>query len=80
MTRLCFEGVEYINTELYSYVLAASFVAVILLSPLLSGMADFAGKKNSSENLLLHGIGRLHWSLLVRPKPLEELSMIPFSF
>ena len=43
--KVVFWGVEYINTELYSYVLAASFVAVIVLSPLLSGMADFAGKK-----------------------------------
>lgn len=38
-------GIEFINTQLYSYVLAASFVVVIIASPLLSGMADFAGKK-----------------------------------
>ena len=40
-------GMEFINTQLYSYVLAASFVVVIIASPLLSGMADFAGKKLS---------------------------------
>jgi UMF1 family MFS transporter len=40
-----FLGATFINTQLYSYVLAASFVVVIILSPLLSGMADYAGKK-----------------------------------
>ena len=40
-----FWGMEFVNTQLYSYVLATSFVLVIVLSPLLSGMADYAGKK-----------------------------------
>lgn len=40
-----FLGVEFINTQLYSYVLAASFMVVIVASPLLSGMADVSGKK-----------------------------------
>ena len=43
--RVDFLGTSFINTQLYSYVLAASFVVVIILSPLLSGMADYAGKK-----------------------------------
>ena len=43
--RVHFLGTSFINTQLYSYVLAASFVVVIILSPLLSGMADYAGKK-----------------------------------
>jgi len=43
--RVDFLGTTFINTQLYSYVLAASFVVVIILSPLLSGMADYAGKK-----------------------------------
>ena len=43
--RVEFLGMDLINTQLYSYVLAASFVVVIVLSPLLSGMADYAGKK-----------------------------------
>ena len=34
-----FFGAEFINTQLYSYVLAASFIVVIIASPLLSGMA-----------------------------------------
>ena len=35
---------EFLNTQLYSYVLATSFLVIIFLSPLLSGMADYAGK------------------------------------
>lgn len=40
-----FFGVDFINTQLYAYVLAASFLVVITLNPLLSGLADYAGKK-----------------------------------
>ena len=40
-----FWGYELINTHLYSYVLGASFLFVIIASPLLSGMADVTGRK-----------------------------------
>ena len=40
-----FWGVELINTQLYSYVLACSFLIVIILSPMLSGIADVSGRK-----------------------------------
>jgi len=40
-----FFGKTFINTQLYSYVLAASFVVVIFASPFLSGIADVSGKK-----------------------------------
>ena len=40
-----FWGMEFLNTQLYSYVLATSFAVIIFLSPFLSGMADYAGKK-----------------------------------
>lgn len=40
-----FFGSEIKNTVLYSYVIAASFVVVCLLSPLLSGIADYSGSK-----------------------------------
>ena len=40
-----FMGFEIKNTVLYSYVIAASFVLVSLLSPLLSGIADYTGSK-----------------------------------
>ena len=78
--KVVFWGVEYINTELYSYVLAASFVAVILLSPLLSGMADFAGRKKLFLRIFCYigsaGCIGLFW---FDPNHLE-ISMIPFFF
>lgn len=40
-----FFGGEYINTALISYVGAVGFLLVALLSPLLSGVADFIGRK-----------------------------------
>ena len=73
-----FFGREFINTELYSYVLAASFVAVIILSPLLSGMADFAGKKKLFLKIFCYmgsaGCIGLYWF----DADQLELSMIPF--
>lgn len=38
-------GMEFINTELYSYVVALSFIIVSLSSPILSGIADYSGSK-----------------------------------
>jgi UMF1 family MFS transporter len=38
-------GREYINTELYDYVVALSFIIVSLSSPVLSGIADYRGNK-----------------------------------
>ena len=38
-------GIDFINTELYAYVVAISFVIVSLTSPILSGIADYSGSK-----------------------------------
>lgn len=43
--EVAFFGATFSNTQLYAYVLAASFLVVITLNPLLSGLADYAGKK-----------------------------------
>ena len=40
-----FFGYLFSNTELYSYVISASFLVVSFLSPLLSGLADFWGEQ-----------------------------------
>lgn len=40
-----FFGMEITNTVLYSYSLSFSFLAIALVSPLLSGMADYGGMK-----------------------------------
>ena len=38
-------GREFINTELYDYVVALSFIIVSVSSPVLSGIADYSGSK-----------------------------------
>ncbi len=38
-------GREYKNTEIYSYTVALSFLIVSIISPLLSGIADYSGSK-----------------------------------
>ena len=43
--EIIFFGSYIKNTVLYSYTVAASFVAVCFLSPLLSGIADYSGSK-----------------------------------
>jgi MFS transporter, UMF1 family len=43
--KVMFFGNEIVNTVLYSYSLSFSFLMVVLISPLLSGMADYGGKK-----------------------------------
>jgi MFS transporter, UMF1 family len=40
-----FFGREFVNTELYSYVYSASFLLIVLLVPILSGIADYTGTK-----------------------------------
>lgn len=40
-----FFGRKFVNTELYSYVYSASFLVIVLLVPILSGIADFSGTK-----------------------------------
>lgn len=43
--KVNFLGIELINSELYSYVVALSFLIVIVSSPILSGVADYIGGK-----------------------------------
>jgi len=42
-----FFGREFVNTEIYSYVISFSYILVAFLSPLLSGVADYSGAKKS---------------------------------
>jgi len=42
-----FLGVDFVNTEIYSYVVSLSYIVVAFLSPLLSGIADYSGKKKA---------------------------------
>ena len=43
--KIGFLGFEIVNSVLYSYSLSASFLLVALVLPILSGIADYAGKK-----------------------------------
>lgn len=42
-----FMGFQIVNSVLYSYALSISFLIVALILPLLSGMADYSGRKKS---------------------------------
>lgn len=42
---ILFLGMSFKNTELYSYALSLSFLIVAFLSPILSSIADYSGKK-----------------------------------
>ena len=45
--KVDFFGFNLINTELYSYVVSLSFIIVSILSPILSGVADYSGNKKT---------------------------------
>lgn len=69
-------GWNFINTELYSYVISLSFLVVIALVPLLSGIADYGGRKTfflkafcylgsvACMSLFFFDVGHLFWGLL----------------
>lgn len=40
-----FFGLEFKNTEFYAYLVSLSYITVALITPLLSGIADYSGKK-----------------------------------
>jgi UMF1 family MFS transporter len=47
-------GRTYIHTELYGYVVALSFIVVCFTAPILSGIADYSGKKKSFMQLFCY--------------------------
>ncbi len=71
-----FFGFELVNTQLYSYVIAASLMAVIVVSPVLSGIADYTGRKKfflqlfcylgsaACAGLFFFNTDHLEWSML----------------
>lgn len=56
-------GREFVNTEIYSYIIAASLIVVSILSPLLSGIADYSGKKKVFMKLFCY-LGSISCALL----------------
>ena len=43
--RVSVFGMEFLNSALYSYAISCSFLIIALLSPILSGIADYNGTK-----------------------------------
>lgn len=75
-----FFGVEIKNTVLYSYVVAASFVMVIILSPILSGVADYSGSKKRFLQFFCY-LGAISTATLYFFNPTQmELSMLSLFF
>lgn len=73
-------GIEVANTVLYSWIVAASFVAVIILSPILSGVADYSGSKKRFLQFFCY-LGALSTASLYFFNPeYLELSMMSIFF
>lgn len=75
-----FFGVEIKNTVLYTYVVAASFLLVIILSPILSGVADYSGSKKRFLQFFCY-LGAIATATLYFFNPQHmELSMLSLFF
>lgn len=72
-----FFDLNLINTELYSYVISASFILIAILSPILSGIADYAGTKKDYMRFFCY-LGALSCMALYFFDPnYLEISMVP---
>lgn len=59
--EVLFFGVKIVNTVLYSYSISVSYLLLFFLLPLLSGMADYSGKKKSfMQFFTLIGLSLIH--------------------
>jgi UMF1 family MFS transporter len=75
-----FFGMEIINTQLYAYMGALSFIIVSILSPILSGIADYSGnKKRFLQFFCYMGAAGCACLSLFDPNHLE-LSFLAFLF
>ncbi|MEZ4924474.1 MAG: MFS transporter [Crocinitomicaceae bacterium] len=78
--KVSFLGAEISNTVLYSWVVAASFIAVIILSPILSGVADYSGSKKKFLKFFCY-LGAISTATLFFFNPERlELSMLSLFF
>jgi UMF1 family MFS transporter len=78
--KVNFLGFELVNTELYSYIVSLSFLVVVLTSPVLSGIADFSGKKKRFMQFFCY-LGALSTASLYFFDPNHlELSMLSVFF
>lgn len=78
--KVGFFNFTLINTELYSYIVSLSFIIVSILSPILSGIADYSGNKKSFMKFFCY-LGALScMSLFFFNENHIELSMISVLF
>jgi len=78
--EIMFFGSQIKNTVLYTYVVAASFLMVCILSPILSGVADFSGSKKRFLQFFCY-LGALSTATLYFFDPTKmELSMLSIFF
>lgn len=72
-----FFGMSFRNTEIYSYVISLSFIVVSIISPILSGIADYSDNKKSFLKFFCYLGSASCASLFFFDVNHLELSMIP---
>jgi MFS transporter, UMF1 family len=74
-----FFGIRFVNTALYSYITAASFLVVAFASPILSGVADYIGNKRFFLSLFCYiGSSACIGLFFFDPGFLEFSMLLPF--
>ena len=63
LDRISFFGFSIKNTVLYSYTLSAAFLIIALINPLLSGIADYSGRRKAFMKFFT-AVGALSCSML----------------
>lgn len=77
---IMFFGKEFVNTELYSYVYSLSFLIVVILVPILSGIADYSGTKKRFMQFFCYLGAAGCMSLYFFDVENIEMSMLPLFF
>lgn len=72
-----FFGMTFRNTEIYSYVISVSFIIVSIISPILSGVADYSDNKKSFLKFFCYLGAASCASLFFFDENHLEISMIP---
>lgn len=72
-----FFGKTFINTEIYTYILSFSFLIVVLMVPILSGIADYMGSKKRFLQFFCYLGAASCMSLYWFDPNRLELSMLP---
>ncbi|MBL4710576.1 MAG: MFS transporter [Flavobacteriales bacterium] len=72
-----FMGMSFRNTEIYSYIISLSFIIVSIISPILSGIADYSDNKKSFLKFFCYLGSAACASLFFFDVNHLEISMIP---